>query len=190
MWPTEPPRPTEPIPNHGGAGRPIRAASSRSARPSAHHDRAGTELSLTFFRGGRSPTTCPLSAKSRPCSACSKADGHRHGRTERRSTNDLGSYRGSTSAGLRTAAGRTGLDLDAKHGVASGLDARAVAILLRVGGTAEAAAVLAADPAFRTSTDEAVPAHCRAAHRQSCLPNRMRRLCWPSRLQSPARSSI
>ena len=37
--PTEPPGPTEPMPNPGAAGRPSRAVSSRVARASDHHDR-------------------------------------------------------------------------------------------------------------------------------------------------------
>jgi len=42
--PTEPPRPTEPIPNPGRGGRPTRDVSSRNARGSGHCDRAATEL--------------------------------------------------------------------------------------------------------------------------------------------------
>jgi hypothetical protein len=41
--PTEPPRPTEPIPNPGPGRRPSHAVSSRSARTSAHRDRTRTE---------------------------------------------------------------------------------------------------------------------------------------------------
>jgi len=41
--PTEPPSPTEPLPNHGGSCRSNRAVSSRNARASVHRDRAQTE---------------------------------------------------------------------------------------------------------------------------------------------------
>ena len=44
--PTEPPSPTEPIPNPGGRHRPSRAVSSRIARAPAHRDRAETEPAL------------------------------------------------------------------------------------------------------------------------------------------------
>jgi hypothetical protein len=52
--PTEPPSPTEHIPNPGGRSRPSRAVSSRDARAAVHRDRARTESgNLTrLWRGG------------------------------------------------------------------------------------------------------------------------------------------
>ena len=44
--PTEPPAPTEPIPNPGRGDRPYGAVSPRKASSPTHRDRAGTELSL------------------------------------------------------------------------------------------------------------------------------------------------
>jgi len=49
--PTEPPRPTEPIPNPADGRRPSRGVSSRSATASVHHDRAGTEPCVSAARG-------------------------------------------------------------------------------------------------------------------------------------------
>jgi hypothetical protein len=59
--PTEPPSPTEPMPSPTRGRRPSGAVSSRSARASAHRDRAGTELCTSrpaFGRDGDQSDSC------------------------------------------------------------------------------------------------------------------------------------